>query len=170
MTSRNKIVVAVQLLGVAALLFLAGCGPRAPQLKTGDAAPAFTLPRVPAGQADFPRDYQGKVVVIRFWADWCRFCKKEMADIEAIYQRHKDRGLVVLAVNAGQSREVAEQFAKNLKLSYEVLLDERSETAKKYGVVGLPTTYFIDRQGKIHAKILGESDAQVFERLASELL
>lgn len=170
MASRNKTGMAVQLMLWAALLFLSGCGPRAPQLKNGDEAPAFTLPRAKAGQASFPQDYRGKVVVIRFWADWCPYCKKEMADIEAIYRKHRERGLAVLAVNVGQGREVAVRFAQNLNLSYEVLLDEHSDTAKKYGVTGLPTTYFIDRQGKIHAKILGESDARVFERLAGELL
>jgi peroxiredoxin len=112
----------------------------------------------------------GKVVVVRFWADWCRFCEKEMTEIEQVYKELSGRGLRVLAVNVGQDRETAQRFVERLELSYTTLLDPESETARNYGVIGLPTTFFIDRQGRIHSKILGESDASIFRQAVEPLL
>jgi peroxiredoxin len=117
-----------------------------------------------------PSDLNGQVVALRFWADWCRFCEKEMAEIEQVYQALKGRGLRVLAVNVGQDRETSEDFFKHLGLSYTALLDPDSETARSYGVIGLPTTFFIDRQGRIHSKILGESDVATFRQAVEPLL
>jgi hypothetical protein len=85
--------------------------------------------------------------VIRFWADWCKYCEGEMKDIEAVYQRLKPRGLEVIAINAGQDRKTVVEFMQKLGVSYPALMDENSAIAKRYGVVGLPTTYFVDAKG-----------------------
>jgi peroxiredoxin len=117
-----------------------------------------------------PQGVVGQVVAIRFWADWCPFCDKEMRDIEQVYRELSDRGLRVLAVNVGQDKQTAQRFVKRLGISYTTLLDPDSETARSYGVLGLPTTFFIDRQGLVHSKILGESDAAVFRQAVEPLL
>lgn len=152
------------------LLGLTACGPEAPSLNLGQPAPAFHS-RFLAGQgADFPADYAGRPLVIRFWADWCRYCEGEMQAIEQVYQRHKDRGLTVLAINAGQDSATAAAFAKKIGITYPVLLDEDSAIAKQYGVVGLPTTYFIDARGVVRAKVVGEASEAVFEQQVKALL
>lgn len=139
-------------------------------LKAGDAAPAFTLRHLDGRTVAFPQDFAGKVVALRFWADWCQFCRQEMTDIEPIYLKHKTEGLVVLAVNVGQDLDTVEKFTKSLGISYDVLLDGESEVAHAYRVLGLPTTFFIDRNGAVQGKILGESDAKVFgERVRKHL-
>ena len=158
------------LLALAPLWALAGCGPQSTQPQAGDVAPAFPVMRVDGGQASFPADYNGRVVALRFWADWCPFCKDEMRAIETVYQRQRDAGLVVLALNVGQSPEVAKRFARGLGISYEVALDQDAEVSGRYGVVGLPLTYFVDRQGRVRNKILGEASPETFERLATALL
>jgi peroxiredoxin len=117
-----------------------------------------------------PGGLAGQVVVVRFWADWCRFCEKEMVEIEQVYQELSGHGLRVLAVNVGQDRETAQRFVTRLGLSYTTLLDTDSETARRYGVIGLPTTFFINRQGRIHSKILGESNAAIFRQAVEPLL
>ena len=93
-----------------------------------------------------------------------------MQAIEQVYQRHKDRGLTVLAINAGQDSATAAAFAKKIGITYPVLLDEDSAIAKQYGVVGLPTTYFIDARGVVRAKVVGEASEAVFEQQVKALL
>lgn len=149
---------------------LAGCGGEAPKLEAGQPAPAFTAARVGGGQADFPRDFAGKAVVVRFWADWCRYCEGEMKAIERVYRRHRSEGLEVLAVNAGQDPATVAAFISRIGVSYPALIDEASDIARRYGVVGLPTTYFLGRDGRIRSKVVGEADEATFERLATELL
>lgn len=155
---------------LATLVVIAGCGGETAQLVKGEPAPAFALSPLKSGTLTFPDDLQGNVVAIRFWADWCPFCATEMRDIEPLYQKYRDQGLTILAVNVRQEREVAEKFISKLNISYDVLLDEEGTVARRYGVMGLPTTFFVDRNGKLGAKVLGESTPEVFERIIEELL
>jgi cytochrome c biogenesis protein CcmG, thiol:disulfide interchange protein DsbE len=153
-------------------LLLAACGGDKPQAKLniGDVAPGFETVRADGMPAHFPAAWAGKPVVIRFWADWCKYCEGEMKDIEKVYQRLKPRGLEVIAVNAGQDKKAVVEFMHKLGVSYPALLDENSAIAKRYGVVGLPTTYFVDAKGIVRAKLIGESDEAGFERAALEIL
>jgi peroxiredoxin len=155
---------------LAALLLLAACGDETAQLVNGEPAPAFTLPRLEGGSARVPDDYRGQVVAIRFWADWCPFCKDEMTALEPLYQRLKAQGFRILAVNVRQDAETAGAFVRRLGVSYETLLDGEGEVARAYGVQGLPTTFFVDGQGILRARILGESTPEVTERIVGELM
>ncbi len=161
------------LLGVLlGALFLVACGggQSAAKLNVGDIAPAFQTTRADGSRASFPQDWAGKPVVIRFWADWCKYCEPEMKAIEPIFQQLAPQGLQVLAVNAGQDRPTVKAYMEKLGVSYPALLDEDSAIAKRYGVVGLPTTYFIDAQGVVRVKLIGEAEAASFERAARGLL
>lgn len=150
---------------------LAGCGGEQPaRLNVGDAAPAFSAERNGGGMLKFPADLAGKPVVIRFWADWCRYCEAEMKAIENVYHRRRGDGLEVIAVNAGQDRDTVKSFIARLGVTYPALIDEKSAIARQYGVVGLPTTFFVDRRGVVRAKLLGEADEATFDRHAAELL
>ena len=150
---------------------LSACGSeQAAKLNVGDPAPAFRTQRLDGNNVDFPSAAAGKPVVIRFWADWCKYCEPEMKAIEVVYQRHKDKGLEVFAVNAGQDQPAVAAFIKKLGVTYPVLLDEQSAIARRYGVVGLPTTYFVDAKGVVRGKVIGEADEAIFERHALELL
>ena len=93
-----------------------------------------------------------------------------MKAIESVYQRHKGKGLEVLAINAGQDKASIEAFIKKVGFTYPALLDEKSNIARNYGVVGLPTTYFVDAKGVIRAKIIGEADEATFERQVLDML
>lgn len=142
----------------------------ATRLNTGDVAPVFTTSSLANATVKFPEDLRGKAVVIRFWADWCRYCEDEMKSIERVWQRHKGEGLEVIAVNAGQDKATVEAFIKKIGVTYPALLDETAAISRQYGVVALPTTYFVGRDGKIRTKVLGEADEATFERVAVELL
>jgi peroxiredoxin len=140
------------------------------KLNNGDAAPAVTTGSLGSATVKFPDDLRGKAVVIRFWADWCRYCEDEMKAIERVWQRHKGEGLEVIAVNAGQDKAAVAAFIKKIGVTYPALLDESASISKQYGVLALPTTYFIGKDGKIRTKVLGEADEATFERIALELL
>jgi peroxiredoxin len=158
------------LLLLAASTLLGACGDEPAKLAKGEPTPPFELSTLGGPPIALPADLRGQVVAVRFWADWCPFCEGEMRSIEPVYQRYRDRGLRLLAINVRQDRETAAAFVEPLGISYEVLLDPDGAVARSYGVSGLPTTFFLDRQGRLAARILAESTPEVFEQVVRELL
>jgi len=136
----------------------------------GVTPPKFTLLDLKGDKIAMPEDFSGKVVVIRFWIDSCKSCEKEMPEIDLIYNKYKDKGLVVLAINVGQSKNAAEAFATKLHISYPVLLDTDSSTTEQYGVKAVPFTFVVDRKGVITKRILGETERESFEKMIQGLL
>lgn len=121
-------------------------------------APDFTLPALSGGTLRLS-DLRGKVVLLNFWATWCVPCRTEMPAIEALYQRYKDQGLEVLAVNLDVlSTAGVEAFVSEVKVTFPIILDPSWATAHAYRVFGLPTTYLIDRAGNVVVREVGERD------------
>lgn len=157
---------------VAGLLvfLLAACGDEAARPPAnGEAAPAFQTRNLAGEPVRVPDDFKGRVVAIRFWADWCPYCRKEMAELQPVYARLRGRGLEILAVNVAQDADTARRFVEPLGLSYPVLLDPEGDTARAWGVQALPTTWLLDRHGVVRGKILGEATPEVFERQVARL-
>ena len=159
-------------LGFLLAVLLSACGGNNPpaKLNVGDIAPTFQTKRADGMAAHFPAAWAGKPVVIRFWADWCKYCEPEMKAIDPIYQQLRPQGLQVIAINAGQDRKTVVAYMEKLGVSYPALMDENSAIAKRFGVVGLPTTYFIDAKGIVRVKLIGEAESAGFERAAREIL
>lgn len=157
------------LLLITALL-ISGCSDDTTQLINGQPAPGFELEQLKGGSSIFPADYNNKVIALRFWADWCPFCESEMIALEPVYQKYKDQGFVILAINVRQDRKTAQKFIDKLNISYDSLLDTEGEVARSYGVMGLPTTFFINGKGELQTRILGESTPEAFEQILLELL
>lgn len=113
-------------------------------------APDFTLLSAsrPGARVHLKTWASGKPVLVVFWATWCPPCIKEVPVLEDWHRRYSDRFLV-LAVHVGDSREPIADFIKANGISYEVLLDEDSSTASRYGVAGLPVAVMLDPGGKI---------------------
>ncbi|MEW8626251.1 MAG: TlpA disulfide reductase family protein [Candidatus Thiodiazotropha sp.] len=158
------------LLVLLCLASLGACQSDSSALIKGEQPPAFQLQDLDGNPLNLPQDFEGKVVVIRFWADWCPFCETEMQSIEPVYQAYQSKGLVILALNVRQDRETAAAFIEKLNISYPVLLDREGEVARQYGVIGLPTTFILDRKGRLHTRIIGESTAELFARIVGELI
>ena len=161
---------ALRLLVIGSMAFVAGCQGDIPGIQNGDPAPVFALPLLQGGTVAFPADLRGQVVALRFWADWCPFCEKEMKDIEPLHRKYRERGLRILAVNVRQDAATAGRFVDRLGISYEVLLDGDGAVARSYGVAGLPTTFLVDREGRLVTRILGESTPDLLERVLQGLL
>ncbi len=121
-------------------------------------APDFTLPTL-SGAPIRLADLRGHVVLLNFWATWCVPCRTEMPSLEALYQRQKDAGLAVLAVNLDMlSTAGVEAFVQEVAVTFPIVLDPSWSTAQVYRVVGLPTTYLIDRAGNVVVREVGERD------------
>ena len=153
------------------LFLLTACGGEAPNVPSnGTPAPAFKAERLSGGTLELPGDLAGKVVAIRFWADWCPYCRNEMAALNPLYADLKAQGMEMLAVNVAQGRDRIEPFVADLKIVYPVLFDPDGRIARSYGVSALPVTWFVDREGRLRGKIVGESTPDIFLARARELL
>ena len=154
-------------LTVLSLFF--GCGKKPESVQIGDSVHDFSL-HDQAGKVHNMAENKGKVILLRFWADWCPNCKEEMPKIDEVYRNLKDKGFVVIGINVKQSEEAVAAFVKEYSISFPTPLDKDAATAKKYGVVGLPTTFIIDKNGKIREKVMGDMTKEDVERLVAPLL
>jgi peroxiredoxin len=97
------------------------------------------------------KSLRGKVVLVNFWATWCPPCRKEIPDLDALYQRFKDDGLVILAISDEEAGKV-KPFVTERKVSYPVLLDAGGSVNKLFRVEGIPKTFLFNREGKLVAQ------------------
>jgi peroxiredoxin len=145
-------------------VLLAGCGGQ--NSLVGKPAPDFQLSSLD-GQSISLSGLQGSPVLLNFWATWCGYCCEEMPYLQQIYEKWQVMGLVVLAINIGESSSDVEAFMQSQGLSLPVLLDSRGEVAKQYGIQGIPATFFIDSDGIIQEVKVGafQSAAEIEESL-----
>jgi thiol-disulfide isomerase/thioredoxin len=116
--------------------------------------PNFLLPLLGGGNAELS-SYKGKVVFLNFWATWCPPCRDEMPSMEVLYQRFKDRGLEILAVNVGEESAAVQSFIRGNRFTYPVPLDRNSRISSLYGIRAIPASFIIDREGMIVASLVG---------------
>ncbi len=125
----------------------------------------FTLADL-QGKAWHLQDLRGKVVLVNFWATWCPPCRKEMPDLDALYNRFKDRGFVVLAISDEEAAKVS-PFISERKISYPVLLDPGRKVNDAFIVEGIPKSFVYDRSGKMVAQSIDmRTRSQFLEMLA----
>src|SRR5437588_9251729 len=100
-------------------------------------------------------DLRGKVVLVNFWATWCKPCKEEMPAMQASYDKLRDKGFVVLAVNELEDTARVAEHIRTHGHTFEVVMDHNNQVANVYGVVGLPASFLIDPQGIVRERISG---------------
>jgi len=125
------------------------------------AAPDFTLTDLEGNTVSLS-DYSGQNVFLNFWASWCGPCRDEMPDMELIHKDFEGE-VVILAVNVGENAATASGFREDYELTFKILLDEKNEVASLYGVTGIPTSYFIDKEGNIMSGYVGTMDYDTME-------
>jgi cytochrome c biogenesis protein CcmG/thiol:disulfide interchange protein DsbE len=115
-------------------------------------------------------DYRGQVILLNTWASWCPPCRAEMPDLEAYYREHKEDGFVVLAVNDEESASTVANFIQAQGFTFPVLLDPGGKVMSQYGVRGLPTSFFIDRNGMVRGVWSGQLSPERLKQIVDPLL
>ncbi len=113
------------------------------------------------------RDLKGKVVLVNFWATWCPPCRKEMPDLQALYDRYKDQGFVVLSISDEESTKVA-PFISERKITYPVLLDPGRKVNDAFVVDGIPKSFVYDREGKLVAQSIDMRTRNQFQQMLAQ--
>jgi len=127
------------------------------RFKSSAEAPNFTL-KDEKGEDVSLADYRGRVVLLNFWATWCVPCRTEMPDMVKLYDKLKDRGFVILAVDQQEDAQRVARFKAELGINFPTAVDETGRVGLRYGVRALPTTYVIDRLGRTLAGAVGIRD------------
>ncbi|HEX7314807.1 MAG TPA: TlpA disulfide reductase family protein [Pyrinomonadaceae bacterium] len=129
-------------------------------------------------------ELRGKVVLLDFWATWCTFCVKTMPRLNALHQKYKERGLVIIGLNEfegnikgepatrAQELEFFRQFKRRLNVSYDFAVAADARNDGPYGVAGLPTAVLIDRRGRVRFLTIGasEEEAELMKKMIVKLL
>ncbi len=101
------------------------------------------------------RDYRGKPVIINFWATWCPPCRRELPSMNRAWKKIKDEGIVMLAVDVGEDEDTVFTFMGDYPIDFVVLLDSSGEVSANWPVVGLPTTFVLDKEGQLVYQAIG---------------
>ena len=96
--------------------------------------------------------YQGKVVYLDFWASWCAPCRRSFPWLDAMQRKHGDAGLVVIAVNVDTERKLASDFLREVPVGFKIFYDPKGELAAKWQLLGMPSSFLIDRSGKVRSR------------------
>jgi peroxiredoxin len=122
----------------------------------GKRVPEFTLQDL-VGQPVAASSLEGKPVLVSFWATWCAPCREQMPKIQELQEALAEKGLVVVAINDGESADTAKKYIEEHKYTFRVLLDRDKAVAGKFSVDGIPSLFLIDREGNVRAQYTGYS-------------
>ena len=140
-----------------------------PPAEKKEPAPDFTLALLD-GKKFHLGDHKGKPVMINFFASWCLPCREEMPVIEKIVQEYGPRGVVFLGVAVDDTEKKMQDFVARYGVTFPVGLDKTSEIQKAFGLYGIPTTYFIDKQGVINYFHSGTVTEELLQHELNKLL
>jgi peroxiredoxin len=114
----------------------------------------FTLADL-QGKSQSLSQYRGKIVLVNFWATWCKPCTTEMPAMQIIYDKLRDKGFVVLAINELEEDAKVREHIKQYGHTFPVLMDRDNKVANQFGVFGLPVSVFIDQEGRVQEYVKG---------------
>jgi peroxiredoxin len=118
----------------------------------GDQAPDFRLQTLDGKEMSLS-ELKGKVVLLNFWGSWCEPCRNEMPTLEKAYQTYKGQGFIVVAVNIAETDVTTSAFVKQYGLTFPILMDRDRAVVDLYKIGPIPTSFFIDPQGKIVKRV-----------------
>ena len=124
---------------------------------TGGKMPALKLVDVDGRERSIS-EWRGKTVVVNFWATWCEPCRDEMPSLERLRTRMAGKSFDILAVNVGESPERVARFTKDVPVSFPIVFDRESMTARAWKVRGYPTSYVVGPDGRIRYYYVGDLD------------
>lgn len=123
-----------------------------------------SLPAVAAPHWPLLKSLNGKVVLVDFWASWCGPCLQSFPWMNKLQQKHAGEGLVIVAVNLDQDRALADAFLRKVPANFRVEFDQPGKIARQFAVQAMPTSFLIDRSGKVRIRHAGFKDKHRAER------
>jgi cytochrome c biogenesis protein CcmG, thiol:disulfide interchange protein DsbE len=166
MAHRGKLVAQGIAIGLVGLLFILLVwalvteegGDLAKRANDGELPPApeFTLDRLDEEGELTLSSLRGKAVLVNMWASWCIPCKDEAPYLEQVWRENRDRGLVVVGVDAKDFRSAGRKFVRDHSLTFPIVYDGPGDAIEPWGLTGFPETFVLDRQGRVVRAFVGE--------------
>lgn len=163
--------VGVAVAAAAVYLLVSGSG-APPAIGRGATAPDFALPDLDRGGAVRLSDFRGRVVLVNFWATWCKPCEDEMPAMEKLYRELHPRGFELLAISVGEEASVVKAFRDGLGVTFPILLDGDKTVSSTWQTYAFPESLLVDRDGVILERYVGprEWDAPAYVDRIARLL
>ncbi len=117
------------------------------------------------------KSFKGKTLVLNFWTTWCTYCQEEITELNKFYSE-KGEDIELMGVNitsSEQSKQAVVQFIENAQIKFLIGMDINGDVSKKYGIIGIPTTFIIDKSGVIKKKIVGPVNATMLHHATSQM-
>jgi len=134
----------------------------------------FSLPKLDSSDTVKLSDYKNKPIIINFWSSWCAPCREEMPFLQKTWTEHKDDGLIFIGIDVLDDTSAAKEFLDSFNIDYLNLSDSNGKVSNKFGVIALPATFFIDKNGNIvrqnYGPFLGDSGEKLFKKYLEEIL
>jgi len=137
--------------------------------KVDFAAPKLNLEDL-SGKPVSLDDYLGSVVLVNLWATWCPPCREEMPALQTFYEKHKSDGFVLASINQEETREVVEPFVKEFGLTFPVWLDLNYQAQKEFKTNSLPSSFVIDRNGRVRLMWYGAISKKNLEKYVTDVI
>ncbi|MCX7995162.1 MAG: TlpA family protein disulfide reductase [candidate division WOR-3 bacterium] len=155
----------ITILGIIVLVLCANKNGNKSVKETND----FTLKSIDGKEYTLSK-LKGNVVILDFWATWCPPCRREIPHLIALYDKYKDKGLIILGIST-EDKQTLETFSRENNVNYPILLGN-DEVFRKFGVRSIPHTLFIDKKGNVRKLQIGYSDELIpyFEALIDTLI
>tara|TARA_B100000315_G_scaffold259397_1_gene315295 strand:+ start:22731 stop:23246 length:516 start_codon:yes stop_codon:yes gene_type:complete len=157
---KKLIITLVILLGIIVIFFGEEKKMEAPPRMKPVPAPQFSLHAL-TGEKISLSDFHSRPLLVNFWATWCVPCRNEMPMMESVSKSLKEEGLVVLAINLKEDKDIVQEYIREGRFTFRVLLDKSGDVSDKFQVFGLPSTYFIDKKGIIQYNFMGEMTKEI---------
>jgi peroxiredoxin len=142
----------------AAIAALLTSGGAPPPVGRGSTAPAFALPRLKGGAPISLADLRGRVVLLNFWATWCKPCEEEMPAMQRLHEALAPEGFELVSVSVDEDASEVARFVERLGLTFPVLMDSDQKVAHAYQTFRFPETLLIDRDGRVVERYVGPKD------------
>lgn len=136
---------------------------------TNPVAPDFTLKDLNGKDVKLS-DYRGKIVILNFWAVWCKYCKDEMPDLNELNKElEKGNEAVILAVDVQESPNTVNKYLSSNNINLNVLLDQDGSVTQTYGVTSFPTTFILNKDGTLYTYILGATNKDTLVKILDKI-